>query len=796
MLKKRLLASAMASIMAVTSLGATAIADDAAATAEATTAATAVKTKADLKTLVDSYSTKFREETIYDYATSTGINMINALDYADLVLEDEESDDADFTAAYLMVTEVAKDLVLYSAADVKDKVAAYKKTYETENILNEERNDFIYSTDSFNTFAEAYDNAATLSSSDSQIVCDAYVELVNAYNNLSKLDTVSKTQYAALIKKIDKIYENSNKYEEWRRGGVSGQMDGWKTDPQTKRIANWAEYSITWGDLLGGVYKQYEGTLGQGSYNGNFTKEYQYKYAFAAGWWAPVIALGDVKDITVEKYDEISEIKTSNKTSDPEIVDVFKAATDAVAVVETFDVDSYSSARKATVTSLIKEYKGRIITTYGGVSTAVAAKANPTLVGEVYQLINEAFGEDIFVDGKINDDGSAKVKKTLADGTKITTFYIQYDKETGAALGIVKNAKDKVSGSYYKSVNAGNTVYLYDYIDIEAAYATYADINDKGIGAALDLAYSYITDEAWGNAAMLALTSSNDDYITIAKYSGSTTEWAVIYRNLRYALDDKFPSGETHSLSEMYDALQASYDCGDKKYESAAFADELKAVVDMRAIATQFYKLAKKDSNYTTGTSYTIEGVDYTSTSLYDQLAKDKGVVKKFWDKVALYPTSFGDIYDTIAEAAELIDSEGYDLAKLVNECAYRLSIVEGGDNGVNDDFTFAFEGDRTFVADNRVSTAKWYENGYVASHGKLVEAYNALVAGIEAAQTPKVTLGDVNGDGAVDMKDALVVMKVAVGVSVEYVKEAADFNNDTAVDVKDALAIMKAALA
>ncbi len=57
----------------------------------------------------------------------------------------------------------------------------------------------------------------------------------------------------------------------------------------------------------------------------------------------------------------------------------------------------------------------------------------------------------------------------------------------------------------------------------------------------------------------------------------------------------------------------------------------------------------------------------------------------------------------------------------------------------------------------------------------------------------PSKILGDVNGDGRVDVKDATAIQKVFAGYDVNsFDKSVADFNKDGKMDVKDAVAIQK----
>ncbi len=60
-----------------------------------------------------------------------------------------------------------------------------------------------------------------------------------------------------------------------------------------------------------------------------------------------------------------------------------------------------------------------------------------------------------------------------------------------------------------------------------------------------------------------------------------------------------------------------------------------------------------------------------------------------------------------------------------------------------------------------------------------------------------KVTLGNPNGDEGVNAKDALLVLKIAVGKLTSFANQetAADVNNDGKIDAKDALEILKKAV-
>jgi len=56
------------------------------------------------------------------------------------------------------------------------------------------------------------------------------------------------------------------------------------------------------------------------------------------------------------------------------------------------------------------------------------------------------------------------------------------------------------------------------------------------------------------------------------------------------------------------------------------------------------------------------------------------------------------------------------------------------------------------------------------------------------------VTIGDVNGDGEVDIADAILIMKHDAGVTVidQTLKMLGDVNQDGEIDIADAILIMK----
>ena len=69
-----------------------------------------------------------------------------------------------------------------------------------------------------------------------------------------------------------------------------------------------------------------------------------------------------------------------------------------------------------------------------------------------------------------------------------------------------------------------------------------------------------------------------------------------------------------------------------------------------------------------------------------------------------------------------------------------------------------------------------------------------SLVAGVPVRTQG---IGDLNGDGKIDLRDAVVMVRVAVGAipASDAMKKAGDVNGDGALDLKDAALILQAAI-
>ena len=73
-----------------------------------------------------------------------------------------------------------------------------------------------------------------------------------------------------------------------------------------------------------------------------------------------------------------------------------------------------------------------------------------------------------------------------------------------------------------------------------------------------------------------------------------------------------------------------------------------------------------------------------------------------------------------------------------------------------------------------------------------LVTSVAALTGGLAASADAITTRGDVSGDGAIDMKDVLLLRKAIAGLAKLTDETAADVNGDGAIDMKDVLLLRK----
>lgn len=836
MLRRRILASAMASVMAIGSVAVVASAET------ATAATTQVKSRDDLKAYISSLDS-FRSTKIYDYGSVSGENFLNALEYADNVLDNTKSTVDDYTTAYAMVEAVYNKLKIYTAEELKALVNSSKSIYETNNINNEDLGDAIYTADSFSAFEEAYEDAeSVLNSADSRIITDAYEVLYAAKAALSPLDVVTKAQFRAALKAYETALSKEFAYDAWRVGTID---TGW---------AYWGyqDQSVAYGT----VYEH----------------------------------VASLKTGINDAYGEFDEIKSVNKTTQTNIVDAYKACVAATTVLNGFKADDTNRATKANVKTLLNQYNGRLVYDYKTTDAEKLYEAVVALLGtdKVHNRKGDKYSSniDMKVAGvaagadawyvvessyTVNPNGgtwSNSVNKKNSAEISIKTdskFYIELTKD-GYATGNV--ATDKTGFDYYKLINAKSEVDLTDYIKVDAASVDHDtdnhlinNVNDgdapqggspvigqwgaianaaqtmngsytnssneavdtyADLGKAMELAELYLTGEKKdieGNTLIEDIDTI--DAISAGSAKGSSTEWTLVYRYLKYALADKYDASYgTKTKADVSALIDKCYELAELTGDAALFSCNHNILVTARQDAINWVKAANKIKTYKdnvtpaecTGTiingSLIATQVYETLEGKYNQLLKDYNAFKY----------SFEQIYIEISEVKDAIDNGDLKatdaLTAALENTAYYLSVVESIDvdaSGASIELdNDAFTSDRQFQGFNRVYTngdneydlkldssttvkiPKSSKNAASLSHANLTAAYEALLAAVKEQTEVKTVVGDVNGDGVVNALDAAAILKaVAAGTAIDAA--AGDYNADGVVNALDASAILKA---
>lgn len=830
MLRRRIFSSAMASVMALSSIAVV-------ANAEETTAY--VKTEADLEKLVnETYGDEYRAYVLPEYGTTSAEIVLDALEAADAILDDVDATDKDYTVAYAMVEATVAKLEKKTAADLQKLIDDWKRVYEQNNICNEELGDSVYTPDSYENFERAYENAMDYVNSDSPAdITDAWLGLNGSYWNLSKLDSVSKADFRAVLKKYEDVKSHLADYEDWRIGKLADS-------------ANTSNYGV-----LGGTQKI--ATFG-------FVK-----------------SVYENVELVVEKaYVAIDEISQFNgKTTQEDIVNGYKAANDAVALFNAWTPDNVTKATKAGVQNLLDKYHGQLVYEF-----------NPTSANNLMTAIVEAAGEDKIKVEVILDDNSADFVNytdiaTLAkDGTMWNTemgwsdnynwssgmnklihasvtiksderLYIPVTK-AGLWTGddIVKSQKTpdvtddmKANGESWKLISAksaheisqyveiGDTITVADAetiaknnstMDILTATTTEYPINDNGYATKefnpansdsetyVDLAdaYKLAVDYIGGvYDGIYAIDTTN----SIKEASGRGTEWALVYRYLNYALADRYDAaaGGKYTKKDVQQLKDACYELMDKTGDASVFAITHNAVTDVRQEAIEWLRDANADRTYKDHQAG--DNGRISSDQMYNKLWGCYDALNKEFNAMKY---SFGDVYDLIADVYTKIDNGDLDptssLLTAVEKAAYNLSTLPDGfqlkgwstwyyDN-------YAFTADRIFNRFNRIITTESEQivkgisatEGVITgqywpntAHWALWKSYEDLIAAVEA-QNVVTAKGDVDNDGtAYTVKDALAALKIANKLETLTVDvEVADHNDNDTVDVSDALAILKKA--
>ena len=733
MLRRRILASAMASVMAIGSVAVVASAEDTAASTSM------VKSKADLEAYVKSFDT-FRENEIYDYGTTAGEEFLNTIEFAENVVLDDKATVDDYTAAYLMLKSVRESLKLYKAEELKVLIEGATKKYNTQNIMNEEVGDLIYDEGKFSDFATAYEEAeAVLTSGDSRLITDAYYTLKKAIAAVeaSAKPVITKSQFRTALKNYEAIIDNASDYDSWRRGTVA-----WVSKTGASGINDYYHFN----DLMGS---------GKGTF-GDVCALTLYGGA-VAGSYIDIGTYASVQEYITEVYGKLDDEKTVTKTTNEDYVKAYNVALSVTEVFGNFTADNTTRASKASAEKILDQYHKQLV-----------AKYRTTACETLYQTVNGEAPKTGWA-----DSGNYYYGAELKNNNKTDTYALPDGGSAKIAKGVSLLKYVKMDSTYVAAADAK----LLQAMEIYEAY--------------LDGDYSRITEL--------------DESGKITKATGSVAEWTLIYRALKYALEDMFcgSAGDFYTKAQLSDLINKAYDLAEATGDAQIFHDEHMALVDARQAALDWIRAANKDKTYKDGKE--ING--QTSTAVYKTV---KAAYDALDTKLSYFPYSYGEIFYKLAEVADKIENGDLDgtesMLNALKDCSIALATLDATDvldlvpNWGTWDPSEAFDADneayttdRVFLPYNRLFV--YDKDGSItnanASEKALKAAYETLLAEIKKQETPDVKLGDVDGNGLVNALDAAEILKkVVAGESIDA--KVGDVDGNGTVNALDAAQILK----
>lgn len=693
------------------------------ANAEDTAAATKlVKNKADLEAFVKTFD-KFRDDGVFDYGTTAGDQFVGTLEFAENVVNDSQATVDDYTAAYKMLDAVYNSLRKYSAEELKALIDSCKSKYDTENIMNDDLGDLWYTESTFTTFSAAYEEAErVVDSGDSRLITDAYYTLKSAADSLVALTPITKANFRTALKNYEALFTKSAAYDSWRRGTVGG----WISDDDYSKNYWAIQKSVTdgvsdFGSVKDVVFGNGKVNFGWTDDNGNSTDPVIFNIGTAAS----------VKDYINDAYDEFDQ-KNITKTTNEEFITAYTVAVRAVEIFNQFKADNTERATKASVTKILDQYHKQLV-----------AKYMATTAEDFYVTVNGKTTPENWQDAS-NAYYGAELKNEGSKGT----FTTPAGEEVTIAKGIS----------------------LLKYIDV-----TSADVTDANTKAAMEIAEKYLAGSYSDTVYGL------DESGKVNTGSGSVAEFTIVYRALKYALEDEFNGTAvvTHTKKDVQDLVNAAYDLADATGDAAIFNVNHMALVEQRQAAQNWIREANKakakDGDAVNG---------QTSSDVWTSL---NNAYKALSDQLANYKYSYGEVFNKIAEVSSSIDANDLEatesLTSALTRVAIALATVEASDADNE-----AFTSDRVFIDYNRVYTA----DSHNGSESELQAAYENLLAEVKKQTEKTVLVGDVNGDGLVNALDAAEILKAQVGLRDAIDVAVGDVNGDLAVNASDATEILK----
>ncbi|MBS7369237.1 MAG: dockerin type I repeat-containing protein [Oscillospiraceae bacterium] len=719
MLRRRILASAMASVMALSSVAVIANADETKTT----------KDKADLKALVESFE-DIRNKDIYEKGSVSAERFLGALEYAENVLADPDATAKDYTAAYLMV-EALKNMDSYTAAQLADLIKKWQGVYDKQNILNDEIGDSEY--DNFDAFQTAFDAATKyVNSDDVRLTTDAYLDLEAAAANLSKKAGVKKSEFRTALKAYEAIIGKVNNYDTWRRGTISHGKIAWgasKTmmyyDLYEAVMGNGVAEDIkgdTWDVLELGTKKMLDGTA------------------------APADALVYIRNM----YDEFDQIKSASYTTNDEILAAYKTCLLATEVFNAWTVDATTRANKAKVDALLKQYHSQIVAEF----KATSAEALYTVLGgDVAKIAG-------WTDAAHNYAGAA-IKSP--NRVTITVDADGYYDPAGTKNVVVAKNSDILR--FIKVTSADVTGDLKDLMEIAELYADGKYDNDV-----YNLDTIGQVKVANGSVTEYTLIYRALSYVLSDMYPGYTAPSTKKLSDLEQLIADAYELAEkTGDAAIFNDRHMATVDMRKLAIlfvaEYKAYGDEVGVTIDemYNQLKTTVDNLQKQYDAYKYSYAEIRDEMYAVAQDLDNGAIKDTAKIAQLLSQVAK------DLSILEASDDDLRPNQAFTKDRIfqpINRLQTGNDPEDGQDpNGFEKALTASFEALKAAVkADKEASQVV---KGDVNGDGKVTaaDATEILKAVIGLRDAIATEVGDMNGDGAVTSADATEILKAQIGL-------------------------------
>jgi hypothetical protein len=784
-MKKKILSALMAVVICFSAFSFVAIADD----------ETAVKDKDALQALVTSL-TSFRNTELSGYGNNTIRDFTRAFVHAERVLRATGSIERDYTAAFYVLQAAYDSKYKRTAEELAELVAATKHIYDTDNIYNS-YGDNIYRNGPWNDFVAAWRNANFNNSANTNVITTLWDEL-NARRSPARLDVVTKAAFNQLMARATSFEANRTLFTDERRSSNDalgnartswGRMwtgEGWRGN------APWDPCS----DCDGGPGCGWTGT-----------QRYNCDNGFEWTWFGvgPSYNFYTIlRDATTQM--ELFNVRQTSDTTNAGIVGAFEDLTDAIRYISGFIGDATESASAATFRQVMADAHNAIVDRENGVVGGGGGNVNDrrgpflspghagtgalaALYAEIAAQMEETL-EDFWVNasgakysdlvgsptpssidstfnrpaaniiivfersnnkfiaalagnantGEINAviPGSETLTTPGVGGNlKYGTFFVSSTQDADLRRFVTINSSEEAWHISPGALNALGSTYTFDWVggsrDSKAATYTVGSAQTKTLAQLWSLAELAVAGgnpdpmlAAWYNGDLINYTNANGFALNLSNQQ----KLAQLYRVFLYALEPftGFTAGQDGRTLAQLRALIARAE-GYYVHDIPLFTQEM-----LNIRATHTAAVAATLVQYTPA----LIAVRQHETDYLAAYKPLEDALKAFDDRYAAYPYSVTEALTLIYNAAQWMDENpGVDLIPQITALANAI-----------------IGRDAHFNLSNEMLLNSRLGGGH-ADAG----AYKTLFDALDKEVNPDYVLGDVNGDGAINTADALLIL-------------------------------------